>query len=388
MRVKLERDDRSLLIITGAILLAATVLGAYFSPVTGVGSIDAPSTYSTESKGAKAAYLLLRDLGYQEDRWLSPPTDLPVNARGTVLIFADPSYPATSEEKLAIKDFVRHGGRVIATGEQAASFLDLNVSSADPLADEAREFTPNAAGPISRGTGRIDMPASVRWAAKNPEDLEYFGDREGGVVVRSRLGGGTIIWWADAFPLTNYGIMQASNLNLLLNSLGRAGENRILWDEYYHGERNGLWSYLQKTPLPWALVQLAILALAIVLTYSRRSGPIAAPSLPTRLSPIEFVETVGDLYARKHAAAPALETALRQFRALLARSLGFSRDARLEDLQPKIADLGSAGAGLAELLAKCELAVKSGINDEKETLKLFQELHGYTLRLRLAGQGG
>jgi hypothetical protein len=274
---------------------------------------------------------------------------------------------------------------------QGAALLDLHgvwPAVETSAAFDTREFSPKLAGPISRRAGSVAFRAGVRWKRNSPGDLEYYGDGNGGVVVGSSLGRGTMIWWADAFPLTNYGIAQASNLNLLLNSLGRGGSVRVLWDEYYHGERAGLWSYLRKTPLPWALLQAALLALAVILTYSRRSGPVATPAAASRLSPMEFVETVGDLYARQHAAAAALETAIHRFRSLLARSLGLPRETHLEDLRPLIAQMGEAGTGLAALLERCELATKSGIRNEGETLKLFQELHSYTRRLRLASQGG
>lgn len=280
---------------------------------------------------------------------------------------------------------------MIATGSQSAALLDLPgvlpSAAASPPVD-SKEFSPQLAGPISRRAGSVAFRTDVRWKGNNPGALEYYGDGDGGVVVASSLGEGTIIWWADAFPLTNYGIAQASNLNLLLNSLGVAANSRILWDEYFHGERAGLWSYLRKTPLPWALLQTTLLALAVILTYSRRSGPIIMPAVASRLSPIEFVETVGDLYARKHAAAAALDTAVHRFRSLLAKSLGLPRETRLEDLRPLILQMGDASAGLAALLERCELAAKSGIEDEGETLKLFQEIHSYTRRLRLGGQGG
>ena len=391
MRVALAGDDRLLLIVAGLILLAATLASALLSPPTGSVGGGLPSSYSTDNEGAKAAYLLLQDLGYKVERWTSPPTQLPEQADHMVLILAAPFYPASTEEKIAIQGFIRRGGRVIATGSQSAALLDLPgvlpSAAASPPVD-SKEFSPQLAGPISRRAGSVAFRTDVRWKGNNPGALEYYGDGDGGVVVASSLGEGTIIWWADAFPLTNYGIAQASNLNLLLNSLGVAANSRILWDEYFHGERAGLWSYLRKTPLPWALLQTTLLALAVILTYSRRSGPIIMPAVASRLSPIEFVETVGDLYARKDAAAAALDTAVHRFRSLLAKSLGLPRETRLEDLRPLIVEMGDASAGLAALLERCELAAKSGIEDEGETLKLFQEIHSYTRRLRLGGQGG
>ena len=50
---------------------------------------------------------------------------------------------------------------------------------------------------------------------------------------------------------------------------------------------------------------------------------MAVPAVASRLSPIEFVETVGDLYALKDAATAALETAVHRFR--LPISLGLPR---------------------------------------------------------------
>ena len=390
MRLALERDDRWLLIISGAILIAATLAGVHFSPTTALGPRGFPSTYSSAGEGAKAAYLLLAELGYQEERWTKPPSELPLRAERAILILADPYFPAPSEEKQAIRDFVLRGGRVIATGPEAAALLNLGGVSFIPLsAAKTAEFTPRMAGPLSRQTASISMNTNARWRDTDPENLVYFGDENGGVVVRTSLGPGTIVWWADSSPLSNDGIVHASNLNLLLNSVDRDPKTLILWDEYYHGERKGLWDYLLAgTPLPWGLLQAAVLALAAILTYSRRSGPILAPVVKSRLSPIEFVETVGDLYARKHAATPALESALNRFRSQLARSLRLPGDTPLADLRPLIAQLGAGSAGLPELLTGCEAAIKSGIANEKQVLQYFQELHRYTRRLRLAGQGG
>jgi len=206
--------------------------------------------------------------------------------------------------------------------------------------------------------------------------------------VRFRLGSGIIIWWADSSPLTNYGLTQASNLNLLLNSVGRPQGVRILWDEYYHGERPGLWSYLGKTPLGWALLQMALLAIAILFTYSRRSGPVASPVEESRLSPIEFVETVGDLYARKRAARGALEIALHRFRSLFARRLGFPPEGDLEKAHAvRLEQREELDSGLRAVLSECEQALKSGTAHEAQSLMLVQELHDHTRRLRLAGKG-
>ncbi len=389
MRIALDPRDRTLLIVSAVLLAAVSAAGLLWAPISRSGPSGFPSTYSSASQGAKAAYLLLEDLGYKEQRWTDPPTALPQNARHVVLILADPLLRPSSDEKTAIRWFVRRGGRVVATGRYAAKLLHLpGIASATLKESSWRKFPARLPGPISRQAPAVSMSAGARWKGGPPNDMEYYGDKAGGTVVRFPLGSGSIIWWASSSPLTNYGLKQASNLNLLLNSVGEAQGSTILWDEYYHGEHSGLLSYFEKTPLPWALLQAGLLALAVILTFSRRSGPLAVSVEKSRLSPMEFVETVGDLYARKRAAAGAVEIAVHRFRSLLSRRLGVPPEhlaGKMEQALP--ADSRTGEAGLAPLIAQCDLAVKSDTGDEKAALQLIQKLHDYTLRLRLAGKG-
>ena len=389
MRVALDPSDRSFLIVSGTLLAVFTLAGVLFAPAGIAGPAGIPSTYSTGNEGAKAAYLLLGQLGYREMRWTSPPMELPQKARHVVLILADPFVPPSSEEKTAVQWFVRRGGRVIATGALASNLLNLRgvVEAKQPEATW-KQFPAEIPGPISRQAPSILMQAGARWKGGEPEDLAYYGDREGGTVVCFPLGSGTIIWWADSSPLSNYGLAQAANLDVLLNSVGSPKDATILWDEYFHGERAGLWTYLRRTPVVWAMLQAALLALAVLLTYSRRSAPVAAPAAESRLSQMEFVETVGDLYARKRAAAGAVEIALHRFRLLLARRLGRPPEAAAEGSGQILTErFGREGTGLAPVLAQCGAVIRSGITDEAQALKLIQELHDYTRRLLVAGKG-
>jgi len=389
MRMTLDPGDRPLLIVSGILLVAITVGGIFFVPENLSGLPSLPGTYSTRSTGAKAAYLLLDRLGYKEERWNSPPTQLPQEARNFVLILTDPFEPASQEERVAIQSFVRRGGRVLATGALGARLLNIQGIVADQESEpDWEECEAQLPGPISSRAPAIMMQARVSWKGKQPEGLQYYGDRQGGTVVRFRLGSGTIIWWADSSPLTNYGLTQSANLELLLNSVGEAGNVRVLWDEYFHGDRPDLWSYLSKTPLPWAMLQAALVALALILTYSRRSGPIVDPVAASRLSPMEFVETVGGLYSRKRAAQGAVEIALHCFR---------SRLARLPRHRAATAGVGTKDAlaagykddlsAPALFMSQCDAALTAGISNEAQALGIIQKLHDYTRRLRLADPG-
>jgi hypothetical protein len=110
------------------------------------------------------------------------------------------------------------------------------------------------------------------------------------------MGAGEILWWAAATPLTNAGMTRADNLRLFLNTVSASNAGQpvsIYWDEYFHGQRGSLWSYVEKTPIVWGGLQLTILVLGLLFTFSRRSGPMVMPAVVSRLSPLEFVETIG-----------------------------------------------------------------------------------------------
>ncbi len=123
MPLKSLSDDRKVLLVAAAVLVLLLVIVGIFAP-TERQEIGYPSSYSSESKGAKAAYLLLSESGYGVARWLRPPQELPQGA-GTVLILAEP-WSAEKEEKEALQKFLAQGGRVLAVGLRAATLLPEN----------------------------------------------------------------------------------------------------------------------------------------------------------------------------------------------------------------------------------------------------------------------
>jgi hypothetical protein len=123
MPLKTMSDDRKVLLVAAAVLVLLLVVVAIFAP-SEQQEIGYPSSYSSESKGAKAAYLLLSEGGYNVARWLRPPQELP-QGPGTVLILAE-SWTAEKEEKEALQKFLAQGGRVVAVGLRAAMLLPEN----------------------------------------------------------------------------------------------------------------------------------------------------------------------------------------------------------------------------------------------------------------------
>ena len=137
------------------------------------------------------------------------------------------------------------------------------------------------------------------------------------------MGAGEILWWAGATPLTNAGLRRDGNLRLFLNTVSNTAPLTVYWDEYFHGQRASLWSYFDGTPVPWGILQAFVIALAVLFTYSRRSGPIVKPAPVSRLSPLEFVDAVGSLYQSARAGSVAVAVSYRRLRVQLSQRMGF-----------------------------------------------------------------
>ena len=385
MPVSLDPADRRILILFGGLLLVVLAIGAFVFPSNSAKGPSFPTTRSSASEGAKAAYLLLTDLGYTVERWALPPTELPQPASDTLLILAEPLLPASAEEISALNRFVNSGGRVLAIGQEAAKMVPQGgLLEVEANEAEWKIYRAVAPSPLTRGADEILMAPGTRWEMKHFGHLAVYAEGSQAAVVTYRVGQGRIIWWAAPTPLTNAGIALSGNLHLFLNSVGPLRRVRVLWDEYYHGERGTLRSYLEKTPVPVAFAQLGVLALALLLTFARRSGPVRPPQVAARLSPLEFVETLGDLYHRGHAGAAAASISVQHFRALLTRRLGLPAGAPIAQLHQAARDrLGWTEPGFYEALQAAERATRQSDIGDEDALRVVQSLEHYAELLQI-----
>jgi len=381
----LDSTDRKLLIAAGVLLIVVAIASAVVSPPKTDQQSGYPSSYSSSWDGAKAAYEVLQASGYQIERWEGEPAEIKGDATHEVLVLADPWQLATSEDRNAVREFLMRGGRVLATGSMAATLLPKGK----PFVGGARledktTFKPLAPSPLTAGVETITMIAPKGWAPENPSQLVVFGDSSTAAVVSYREGNGEVVWWGSSSPLTNGSIKDAGNLALLLNSVGPREGTKILWDEYFHGARGTWESYFDRTPLPWGVWQVVLVFLAILLTFSRRSGPIRMPAKVSRLSPLEFVETLGDLYATGHAGTAAVRIAYQRLRFLLTRQLGLAPDVPAAAMARSTSDaLGWKQGPLLETLSRADRASRESKLNDADSLKLVQEIFDYTARLEL-----
>jgi len=381
MPLKIDPKDRKLLFGAGWIFVLLIAGALVFGG--GAGSrMEIPSSYSAASGGAKAAYLLLADAGHKVERWERALNELPQGGEST-LVLADPNEAPTHQERDQLKAFISNGGRVIATGMFAGTFLPESNSVPD-VVDELtwKKATALAPSAITRAAPEIALAPQAQWQSFSPA-YSLYGDGERILVVKYPYGRGEVLWWASATPLTNAGLKKPGNLEFLLACVGDT-KGTILWDEYIHGYRETLASSIAHSPVKWLAFQLSLLALAVLATFSRRSGPIYQPLSDVRLSPIEFVQTLGGLYERAGSASVAVDICYQRFRYWLTRRLGAGSSISTEDLQSAVRDRWAANDDhFIAILRRCEAVRNDPYLQATEALHLVQELEEYASRWKL-----
>jgi Domain of unknown function (DUF4350) len=390
MPTGISAADKKILLAGGALLLLMATALAILTPPNEQFESPVPSSYSTQSHGAAAAYRLLQALRYPVRRWENPPTELKKEPGSILLVMAEPLQAPTENERKALSDFVTRGGHVLFTGGRLADyFADGAISQMPP---DPKFVTYGAVMPsgVIKGAKHVTLQPQAAWAKLQAEQMTLYGADDAAGVVSWEKGAGEILWWAGSTPLTNSGITRDDNLQFFLNSVANwkeKGGYHIYWDEYFHGQRSSLWSYVGKTSLAWSALQLGLLVLAVLFTFARRSGPTFVPAEGSRLWPLEFVDTLGGLYERAKAASSAVAISYARFKTMLARQLALPTSTRDSELVTEAEQrLGWKESGLGLLLGRAAAAQNEERYPAGEALKIVQELEKFTEHLDARSQ--
>lgn len=312
--------------------MVVVAIAAALGGSTGDDRLPPGSTFSYGPGGTAAAYQTLQRLGYTTRRSIEPVSSLASDPAATVLIVARPAEPASNQDRRAIQTFLARGGTVLATGCAGATFLS-SAAAGVGVPSRPEKYAARGSSPLARDAPSISMTSGCASPALGNRYIAVYGDTSADVVYEARIGLGHAIWWAGSTPIENATIDAPGHLELLLNTIG-APARTIVWDEFSHGQRASLLSYLARTPAPWALAQLALVALVAVMMFMRRRLPVRAGVTVARTNPLEFVDTMAGLYARAKSGAAAAAIARARLRRLLLASSGVAPsapDARLAD---------------------------------------------------------
>jgi Domain of unknown function (DUF4350) len=247
MPLKLAREDRNLAIGFGVLVVLALVLSIFIAS-TDSGSGGLPSSYSTGNSGTKAAFLLLGQMGYKARRWTENPRLLASMAPHATLVLADPIVSDQSDVE-AVRQFLRNGGRVVATGPSFAVFLPKPPLRAGAPHFQWKVYRPDEPSALTRGIREIEMAPKFYFNPKRADAPFRAGDEV--PVTRIAYGAGEVIWWASSDPMSNAGIREKDNVQLLLNSVGDPARGPVLWDEYFHQDGVTVVDTLMASPLRW-----------------------------------------------------------------------------------------------------------------------------------------
>lgn len=387
MPLTVSAPDRRLFMALGLVLVLLIVAAVILTP-SEASQQEIPSSYSTASSGGKAAYLLLSKRGYRIEQWLQSPLELRAG-QGSTLILAEPSLFPTDGEKQRLHQFVEDGGRLIATGPNGGMALPLSESTANPMGAYVwKTYQALAPSAAARVAPQITMLPEASWG-RNSTAVRLYGDDEEIVAIKYPFGKGEVIWWASATPLSNAGLKEPGNLEFFLTCIGRPEDSVILWDEYFHGHRgSSVTSAIINSQFRWILAQFALLALAVIVTFSRRSGPVRALARKSRLSPLEFVETLGGLYERAEACTIAVDVYYRRLHYFLIRRLGLAVSVSDDELARAVHDRWRFDdENFATALREANAARSRSSLPQAEALRLVRTLHGYAAKLKMHTPG-
>jgi hypothetical protein len=390
----LDAQDRKLLLWCVGIAVALAVATGFLMPRGNDNDNPLPSTYLAGQHGARAAYETLLRSNYQIERWERPLSELAETAGPeTVVIFAQP-FSREPDDIKAVRKIVERGGRVLSTGFWGGYILPGEAS------DETGEFHFAACKLEPEGldtkadalanSGEVWMVPQATWDEGNPAQRVEYNCANHPAVVEYDWGKGHIVWWASATPLENGSLSRARNLDLLLASLGPRAGHHFYWDESLHGEIRSEWSYAGGPAWTLLWIGLPVLGLLVVLSFSRRSGPVRDLPPAARATPIEFLEALGSLYRKAGAASTAVAIAWERFRRHSLRLCGHGASKMgAEELAAVIRRrFPRADDRLEADLAACEEAAWGETVEPRQALKLIQSLHGHYEKLKEAARPG
>lgn len=377
-----SRDLTLAIVSIGAIAVTAIAVGLLVPPQQ---QFPPGSSYSTARDGSAAAYQTLEALGYRVRRSTDALPSIADAPDSSLLVYAQPLEAASEQDRRALRAYVAAGGTVLVTGCTGASFFVRKASDDESPVGAPQPYHAALLSPLTIGAPSITMTTGCGGTDLGSDFSPlYVAGGIAGAVYR-RIGRGTVIWWTSATPVTNAAIADDHNLALLLNIAGAPGRT-VIWDEYYHGQRRSLWSYTARTPLRWALVQVALVLAIAAAAYARRRVPVRARHVDPRTSPLDFVETMASLYGRAPSAAAAVGVAAARLRRLLLAATGQTPAVGDEALAAAAASrVGASPHDLGMLLESAHAAASDASTTPEIALPLVRRIQTVAADLRTGG---
>jgi hypothetical protein len=308
--------------IATAIFLVLSIVLASFSTRESADVVQRrPSTFFTDSTGARALLLVMKRLLPSVEQWRRPLQLLALPNQPnvpTTLIVAGPGKPISKSESDYLDRWLAAGGQLILltgngwpTGQRSESDEETSeetkTASDDRLEDQfLSRYAPSLrwTKPGKAQTGEVSGPSvpsaglKLRWSrsfAETGDAKVIAAAANKALAVEVPVGRGRIIAIADASMATNGALRRSDNAVWLVTLAAGWASGKILFDEYHHGfgdkrSTAELTSVFLMTPWGWCVLQITAAGLLYAFAYRHRFGRISERPTTDRTSSLELVE--------------------------------------------------------------------------------------------------
>ncbi len=286
-----------------AILLVATVVAVIWQ--TDKATPPALSSTSSERDGARALWLWLEQMGYSVSAQSGPDYLPPADAE--LILMLEPFSDSDEAHWKLLDEWVNAGGTLIAAGvdtgaDELFQHFKFKTTDVEP-SGEVTVQTPLMASPPVNDLSHLDL--SWYYQADRDDFVALLAKGNAPVLVTFRQGAGRVILASFIQLLTNSGLKEAGNPELVLNLLTLAGKkNRIWFDEWHHGASQqdrviGPQDWLRFTPAGHALLFIAVILFLALLLQGRGFGrPVPLPRSTARRPVLEYITALANLNRR------------------------------------------------------------------------------------------
>ncbi len=338
-----------------AALIAVNVLYRRIRPSRSPQAAYAEYTsYSAGVQGTKAFYLLLEKLGYKPKRLRTPYYGM----QGGLAVVLAPNRPIDAVDAGRLMEWIRQGNTLLLVPDgretQLTGILRIKLRQGQL---RRKNLMPSTSTNLTAGIQKLVVQSGSRIRTERKDAVRHFRDRAGVAVISLPEGEGTVVVLSDPYLVTNAGLPEGDNLNLLVNVLlAYAGNTKtIYFDEYHHGfeRRQSILHLLKGTSLGWALIQIVVAVALLMYSRGRRFGQPKPALEETHRSSLEYVTSLANIYQ----AAQASDIALSNLHERLLRSVRRS----------------TLGGNIGELVDECERKMNRKIS-ERELLDLSRRM--------------
>lgn len=303
-----------LAIALGALILITLLAAPQNNPISN------GSTYSRNPSGYGAWYAFMEKQEIPIKRWQKPLEKLPgINnnqptATTTTLLRINSGFVESglfSDER----KWLEKGNNLVVLGVRQP------VTQAD--------FTTNQESPF----GQVKI-STTRRSKELKNAQERLGDRFGAIVWEEKIGAGKVIYAVTPYLGANAYQDEPGNYKFLAELVSEDSK-LILVNEYIHGykdketiveENNESWvSYLAKTPLFPAFLQLVVILLILILANLRRFGQPIKLITPSANNSEAYIQALASVLKKAESREFVLDTIGKEEQLQLQKALGLGQ---------------------------------------------------------------